>query len=259
MIESNSERMDKIKETASIAIAQANLSDQLAQLIWRATPSDISLGLVESSEEIMSNLLGSETKEPKEETKEATIVSYLNEVERAVYGDKDGHPENGSVNHFKAAENYAVAGDRFLDFPQDLSSCFSNLSTDGNSVVSLPIAATNPPPGFDRPARSALYQRRHSQQPSTSTAAAAGCSSNYANANNSPPKGGYNNLSPQRQQQFQRQPPNQSPRQGAGSESAHMANQNASNVNVNDNSSSVQYPKWSYTDSDTRQGTISAG
>lgn len=146
-----------------------NISRELAHKIWRVTPSDISLGIPEPTVPTYPFIGGvdwgsggsSSSKHPANDA----ATAFISEVERALYADSTGYPENGTPNYFKAAENYAIYGDNFLDFPKDTSTCFAGLGSTGRST-------SNPPPGFERSARSsALYERRQtpSQAGSAST------------------------------------------------------------------------------------------
>lgn len=45
---------------------------------------------------------------------------YIHEVHNAIYGDTQGHPVYGSAEYFEAAQNYAVYGKDFYDFPDNL-------------------------------------------------------------------------------------------------------------------------------------------
>ncbi|XP_018789128.1 PREDICTED: uncharacterized protein LOC108969079 isoform X2 [Bactrocera latifrons] len=47
--------------------------------------------------------------------------TYVQEVNRAIYGDTTGHPPNDSTEYFQAAQNYAIYGKDFLDFPENLT------------------------------------------------------------------------------------------------------------------------------------------
>ncbi|XP_012159686.1 uncharacterized protein LOC101452972 isoform X3 [Ceratitis capitata] len=51
--------------------------------------------------------------------------TYVQEVNRAIYGDTTGHPSNGSAEYFQAAQNYAIYGKDFLDFPENLAPLLS--------------------------------------------------------------------------------------------------------------------------------------
>ncbi|XP_070071844.1 serine/threonine-protein kinase Doa isoform X2 [Drosophila takahashii] len=124
------------KETA--AASQANIPTQLAKKIWAVTPNDVSLGIVEPLEPSVPNFetssgsgsgsgVGSGSKPPSSDN--ASI--YITEVERALYGDSTGYPENGTPNYFKAAENYSLFGESFLDFPKDTASCMAGLGAMG--------------------------------------------------------------------------------------------------------------------------------
>uniref|UniRef100_A0A1A9ZJD3 Uncharacterized protein n=1 Tax=Glossina pallidipes TaxID=7398 RepID=A0A1A9ZJD3_GLOPL len=50
----------------------------------------------------------------------STNNAYVQEVQRAIYGDTSGHPASGSMDYYQAAQNYAVYGKDFLDFPENL-------------------------------------------------------------------------------------------------------------------------------------------
>ncbi|EDV31098.2 uncharacterized protein Dana_GF14721 [Drosophila ananassae] len=161
--------MDELDTTENSAASQGNISRELAHKIWRVTPSDISLGIPEPTVPTYPFIGGvdwgsggsSSSKHPANDA----ATAFISEVERALYADSTGYPENGTPNYFKAAENYAIYGDNFLDFPKDTSTCFAGLGSTGRST-------SNPPPGFERSARSsALYERRQtpSQAGSAST------------------------------------------------------------------------------------------
>lgn len=114
--------------------SSVNISSQLAKKIWGVTSNDISLGLVEASEEAVPNFpsgcesgtgceMGSASKPAASESvsKPAAVDSasiYVTEVERVLYGDTIGYPENGTHNYFKAAENYSCSGRASLTFPR---------------------------------------------------------------------------------------------------------------------------------------------
>lgn len=51
--------------------------------------------------------------------------TYVQEVNRAIYGDTTGHPPNDSTEYFQAAQNYAIYGKDFLDFPENLTPLLS--------------------------------------------------------------------------------------------------------------------------------------
>ncbi|XP_073822207.1 uncharacterized protein [Musca autumnalis] len=48
--------------------------------------------------------------------------AYSQEIRKAVYGEISDHPVPGSKEYYDAAQNYAIYGKDFLDFPKDLSS-----------------------------------------------------------------------------------------------------------------------------------------
>uniref|UniRef100_A0A1A9VZI6 Uncharacterized protein n=1 Tax=Glossina brevipalpis TaxID=37001 RepID=A0A1A9VZI6_9MUSC len=50
----------------------------------------------------------------------STNNAYVQEVQRAIYGDTSGHPASGSKDYYHAAQNYAIYGKDFLDFPENL-------------------------------------------------------------------------------------------------------------------------------------------
>ncbi|XP_032582601.1 RNA polymerase II degradation factor 1 isoform X1 [Drosophila sechellia] len=161
---------DDLDEDETAAATQVNISSQLAKKIWGVTPKDISLGLVEAPEEAVPNFpsgcgsgtgceMGSASNPAASDSarKPAAIDSasiYVTEVERVVYGDTIGYPENGTHNYFKAAENYSLFGESFLDFPKDTASCLAGLKP----MVSQ---AWTSHPGYERSTRSVpLYERR---------------------------------------------------------------------------------------------------
>ncbi|XP_023304885.2 uncharacterized protein LOC111686737 [Lucilia cuprina] len=45
---------------------------------------------------------------------------YLQEIHRAIYQDTTGHPPSSSAEYYQAAQNYALYGKNFLDFPDNL-------------------------------------------------------------------------------------------------------------------------------------------
>ncbi|XP_054742896.1 uncharacterized protein LOC129247683 isoform X1 [Anastrepha obliqua] len=47
--------------------------------------------------------------------------TYVQEVNRAIYGDTTGHPPKDTDEYFQAAQNYAIYGKDFLDFPENLT------------------------------------------------------------------------------------------------------------------------------------------
>ncbi|XP_017488760.1 PREDICTED: uncharacterized protein LOC108377013 [Rhagoletis zephyria] len=55
--------------------------------------------------------------------------TYVQEVNRAIYGDTTGHPPNGSAEYFQAAQNYAIYGKDFLDFPENLTPLLNDKGT----------------------------------------------------------------------------------------------------------------------------------
>nr|NP_608601.1 uncharacterized protein Dmel_CG18131, isoform D [Drosophila melanogaster]NP_722709.2 uncharacterized protein Dmel_CG18131, isoform H [Drosophila melanogaster]NP_722712.1 uncharacterized protein Dmel_CG18131, isoform B [Drosophila melanogaster]AAF51368.1 uncharacterized protein Dmel_CG18131, isoform D [Drosophila melanogaster]AAN10472.2 uncharacterized protein Dmel_CG18131, isoform H [Drosophila melanogaster]AAN10475.1 uncharacterized protein Dmel_CG18131, isoform B [Drosophila melanogaster] len=159
-----------LDEDETAAATQVNISSQLAKKIWGVTSNDISLGLVEASEEAVPNFpsgcesgtgceMGSASKPAASESvsKPAAVDSasiYVTEVERVLYGDTIGYPENGTHNYFKAAENYSLFGESFLDFPKDMASCLAGLKP----MVSQ---AWSSHPGYERSVKSVpLYERR---------------------------------------------------------------------------------------------------
>jgi len=157
----------------------ANISSQLAKKIWAVTPNDVSLGVVEPVEPPVPNFetssgtgsvsgsgsgsvsgsgMGSVKKSPANDN--ASI--YITEVERALYGDTTGYPEYGTHNFFRAAENYSLFGENFLDFPKD-ADCLAGLG----SMVSQ---AWIPSPGYERSNRSVpLYERRQAAEQERAT------------------------------------------------------------------------------------------
>nr|XP_016994930.2 neurogenic protein mastermind [Drosophila takahashii] len=188
------------KETA--AASQANIPTQLAKKIWAVTPNDVSLGIVEPLEPSVPNFetssgsgsgsgVGSGSKPPSSDN--ASI--YITEVERALYGDSTGYPENGTPNYFKAAENYSLFGESFLDFPKDTASCMAGL---GAMVSQAWIA----PPGHERSGRSApLYERRQAQEQER-VASGTGCNLSGGGGYQQPQRHPH-----QQQQQQQHRPP----------------------------------------------------
>nr|AAL68050.1 AT12853p [Drosophila melanogaster] len=155
-----------LDEDETAAATQVNISSQLAKKIWGVTSNDISLGLVEASEEAVPNFpsgcesgtgceMGSASKPAASESvsKPAAVDSasiYVTEVERVLYGDTIGYPENGTHNYFKAAENYSLFGESFLDFPKDMASC---------------LAGLKPMSGFQQQQRQIpQHQQQHQQQ-----------------------------------------------------------------------------------------------
>ncbi|XP_032582605.1 putative cyclin-dependent serine/threonine-protein kinase DDB_G0272797/DDB_G0274007 isoform X2 [Drosophila sechellia] len=157
---------DDLDEDETAAATQVNISSQLAKKIWGVTPKDISLGLVEAPEEAVPNFpsgcgsgtgceMGSASNPAASDSarKPAAIDSasiYVTEVERVVYGDTIGYPENGTHNYFKAAENYSLFGESFLDFPKDTASC---------------LAGLKPMVGFQQQQRqNPQHQQQHQQQ-----------------------------------------------------------------------------------------------
>ncbi|XP_067624801.1 uncharacterized protein [Eurosta solidaginis] len=81
--------------------------------------------------------------------------TYVQEVNRAIYGDTTGHPPNGSAEYFQAAQNYAIYGKDFLDFPQNLTPLLNEKGTTtppeavpfvagyGNGLYPTPPTATD--------------------------------------------------------------------------------------------------------------------
>uniref|UniRef100_A0A1I8Q428 Uncharacterized protein n=1 Tax=Stomoxys calcitrans TaxID=35570 RepID=A0A1I8Q428_STOCA len=61
--------------------------------------------------------LGTDSQEKAEKSMHR---DYLQEVHKAIYGDANTHPGHGSSEYYQAAQNYAIYGKEFLDFPQDL-------------------------------------------------------------------------------------------------------------------------------------------
>ncbi|KAH8269311.1 hypothetical protein KR018_002324, partial [Drosophila ironensis] len=149
-----------------------NISKELAHKIWRVTPSDLALGIPEPTLATTPYIGGVDWgsySEPGSGVDLNTTVSsniiakqpangkaspFINEVERTLFGDSTGYPDHGTINYYKAAENYSLSGDTFLDFPKDTTSCFAGLGP-------MMSQCFHPPPGFERPGRSAaLYERR---------------------------------------------------------------------------------------------------
>ncbi|XP_039499657.1 neurogenic protein mastermind isoform X1 [Drosophila santomea] len=152
---------DDLDDNETSAATQANISSQLAKKIWAVTPNDICLGLVEAPEQAVPNFpsgcgsgTGCEMGSVSKPAASGNASIYVTEVERVLYGDTTGYPENGSQNYFKAAENYSIFGEGFLDFPKDTTSCLAGLKP----TVSQ---AWSSHPGDERSARSVpLYERR---------------------------------------------------------------------------------------------------
>nr|XP_017089816.2 intrastrand cross-link recognition protein isoform X1 [Drosophila bipectinata]XP_017089817.2 intrastrand cross-link recognition protein isoform X1 [Drosophila bipectinata] len=148
--------------------SQGSVSKELAHKIWRVTPNDLAQNIPALANSAYPCIGGVEWGSGGASSKNSANDSanaFISEVERALYGNSTGYPKNGSKNYFKAAENYAIYGDNFLDFPKDTSTCFAGLGSTGGSV-------SNAPPGFERSARlSALYERKQapSQGPTPAT------------------------------------------------------------------------------------------
>ncbi|XP_037886068.1 uncharacterized protein LOC119635351 [Glossina fuscipes] len=66
----------------------------------------------------------------------STNNAYVQEVQRAIYGDTTGHPASGSMDYYKAAQNYAVYGKDFLDFPENLLPLLNDKTNSGNENTS---------------------------------------------------------------------------------------------------------------------------
>lgn len=131
------------------------------------TPADSGSGLEVDSGSGPESESGSGSKQQASDNATAHIL----EVERALYGESYGFPENGSPNYYKAAENYSLFGEYFLDFPKDTATCFADLDQGLDSD-------SNPPPGFERsPKSSVLFERK---QVSANGGAAAGSVSKYS-------------------------------------------------------------------------------
>ncbi|XP_036328638.1 uncharacterized protein LOC118740969 [Rhagoletis pomonella] len=67
--------------------------------------------------------------------------TYVQEVNRAIYGDTTGHPPNGSAEYFQAAQNYAIYGKDFLDFPENLTPLLNDKGANtgyGNGLYPTP-------------------------------------------------------------------------------------------------------------------------
>ncbi|KAH8352133.1 hypothetical protein KR084_002182 [Drosophila pseudotakahashii] len=183
---SNSSQLvfDELDDKETAAATQANVPTQLAKKIWAVTPNDISLGIVEPLEPSVPNFetssgsgsgsasgsgsgVAAGSKPPS--TDNATI--YVTEVERVLYGETTGYPEYGTPNYFKAAENYSLYGESFLDFPKDTASCLAGLG----AMVSQ---AWIPQPGYERSGKTVpLYERRQAPEQER---AASGMGSNFS-------------------------------------------------------------------------------
>ncbi|XP_065357788.1 uncharacterized protein LOC135951957 [Calliphora vicina] len=86
----------------------------------------------------------------------STSNSYIQEIHKAIYQDTTGHPPSGSADYYQAAQNYALYGKHFLDFPENLQAVLndknsqntggaenSNLITNfGNDLYAKPKTAT---------------------------------------------------------------------------------------------------------------------
>ncbi|XP_039499665.1 probable basic-leucine zipper transcription factor Q isoform X2 [Drosophila santomea] len=147
---------DDLDDNETSAATQANISSQLAKKIWAVTPNDICLGLVEAPEQAVPNFpsgcgsgTGCEMGSVSKPAASGNASIYVTEVERVLYGDTTGYPENGSQNYFKAAENYSIFGEGFLDFPKDTTSC---------------LAGLKPTSGFQQQQRQTPPQQQHQQQ-----------------------------------------------------------------------------------------------
>ncbi|XP_017022200.1 uncharacterized protein [Drosophila kikkawai] len=150
--------LDEIDAEELLATTQANISNELAKKIWSVTTSDVALGIREFPGEKLPYVpsdIGSILAPPagsrsgignrfgsKQHANE-NATAHILEVGRALYGETYGFPENESPNYYKAAENYSLFGEYFLDFPKDTATCFADLeqTSDGDS---------KPPPGFER-------------------------------------------------------------------------------------------------------------
>ncbi|XP_017050123.1 putative cyclin-dependent serine/threonine-protein kinase DDB_G0272797/DDB_G0274007 isoform X2 [Drosophila ficusphila] len=124
---------DELDANETAAATQVNVSSHLAKKIWAVTPNDVSMGLVKAPEPsdphfgTFFGLVSGIGCENKETATNDNAFTYVSEVERALYGDPTGYPENGSHNYFKAAENYSLFGENFLDFSKDTASCLTGL------------------------------------------------------------------------------------------------------------------------------------
>ncbi|KAH8282179.1 hypothetical protein KR054_006024 [Drosophila jambulina] len=198
--------VDDIDAEELLATTQANISNELAKKIWSVTSSDVALGIREYPGEklpyvpldlgsfletapVSGNGCGNEIGSKLQANENAT--AHILEVGRALYGETYGFPENDNPNYYKAAENYALFGEYFLDFPKDTATCFADLEQ-------APDGDPKPPPGLERSNRSSLPFDRN-QQPANGGAAATASGSKYSGPPGSTPL-------PQQQQQ-QRQAP----------------------------------------------------
>lgn len=50
-------------------------------------------------------------------------------MNHAINGDTAGHPTNNTMEYFQAAQNYAIYGKDFLDFPENLTPLLSVKAT----------------------------------------------------------------------------------------------------------------------------------
>ncbi|KAH8391416.1 hypothetical protein KR200_011721, partial [Drosophila serrata] len=136
-----------------------NISDELAKKIWSVTSGDVALGIRKFPGEklpyVPSDLESILRPEPVTGGENGgngigskihandNATAHILEVGRALYGDPYGFPEIDTPNYYKAAENYSLFGDYFLDFPKDTATCFADLdqATNGDSHT---------PPGLEK-------------------------------------------------------------------------------------------------------------
>ncbi|XP_017050122.1 homeobox protein 5 isoform X1 [Drosophila ficusphila] len=165
---------DELDANETAAATQVNVSSHLAKKIWAVTPNDVSMGLVKAPEPsdphfgTFFGLVSGIGCENKETATNDNAFTYVSEVERALYGDPTGYPENGSHNYFKAAENYSLFGENFLDFSKDTASCLTGLEPMG---------------GYQQPQREPHQQQQH-RPPNTDNNINQNMNNNHSHINN---------------------------------------------------------------------------
>lgn len=77
---------------------------------------------------------------------------FSQEINKAIYQDITGHPVSGSLDYYQAAQNYALYGKNFLDFPdnwqmllndknnQNMVATDSNLLTNFGQYISYVVS-----------------------------------------------------------------------------------------------------------------------
>lgn len=66
---------------------------------------------------------------------------FSQEIQKAIYHDTTGHPPSGSLEYYQAAQNYALYGKHFSDFPDNWQTLLNDknsqnmISTDGSNFI----------------------------------------------------------------------------------------------------------------------------